>query len=78
MLEMRAECERCHAELPLASHDARICSFECTFCASCADERRGICPNCLGELVVRLPRAVIVSSHLAHTPPCSCASSRGM
>jgi hypothetical protein len=30
-LEMRSACERCSAELPAASTDARICSFECTF-----------------------------------------------
>jgi hypothetical protein len=53
-LELRAACERCEAPLPPDSADARICSFECTFCASCADEL-GTCPNCGGELV-RRPR----------------------
>ena len=38
------------------SMDARICTFECTFCAHCADERlANVCPNCGGELV-RRPR----------------------
>ena len=33
---------------------ARICTFECTFCADCADDVfGGICPNCGGELVRR-------------------------
>jgi hypothetical protein len=48
---MRDTCERCGADLP-ADGDARICSFECTFCPSCADEM-GPCPNCAGELVPR-------------------------
>jgi uncharacterized protein len=55
-LEMRSVCERCDAPL-VADGEARICSFECTFCVSCADEMRGICPNCGGELVAR-PRRV--------------------
>jgi uncharacterized protein len=56
-LEMRSECEKCGAALAADAGDARICSFECTFCASCADEMSGTCPNCGGELVAR-PRRV--------------------
>jgi hypothetical protein len=56
MLEMRPSCERCERELPAASGDARICSFECTFCAACADEMHRRCPNCGGELVRRPTR----------------------
>ncbi|MBV9693586.1 MAG: DUF1272 domain-containing protein, partial [Alphaproteobacteria bacterium] len=37
--------------------DARICSFECTFCAACTDAMAGVCPNCGGELVQR-PRRI--------------------
>ena len=37
-LEMRPICERCGAPLPHESPDARICSYECTFCTACADE----------------------------------------
>ena len=55
-LELRTECERCGAALA-PDGDARICSYECTFCVSCADELNGICPNCGGELVPR-PRRV--------------------
>jgi hypothetical protein len=55
-LEMRDRCERCETALPAAG-DARICSYECTFCVSCADAMEGICPNCGGELVAR-PRRV--------------------
>jgi uncharacterized protein len=55
-LEMRTVCERCDGPLG-PDGEALICSFECTFCASCADETNGVCPNCGGELVPR-PRRV--------------------
>ena len=51
-LEMRSECERCGAALAAAG-DARICSYECTFCIACADAMDDTCPNCGGELVPR-------------------------
>lgn len=53
MLELRPNCERCDADLPERSLGARICSFECTFCAACSDEISGVCPNCNGELLAR-------------------------
>jgi hypothetical protein len=54
MLELRPNCECCDVDLPPDSPAALICSFECTFCAACADERLGgICPNCGGDLVAR-------------------------
>ena len=54
MLEMRPDCERCGRDLPADIHGAFICSFECTFCADCAQAKLGgRCPNCGGELVVR-------------------------
>lgn len=53
MLELRPNCECCDKDLPPAA-DARICSFECTFCSDCADAKlAGTCPNCGGELVPR-------------------------
>jgi len=55
-LEMRGECEKCGAALA-ADGEARICSFECTFCPPCADAMDGTCPNCGGELVARPRRA---------------------
>ncbi len=55
-LEMRDDCERCHAALPADSALALICSFECTFCQPCAAEMQGICPNCGGQLVSRPTR----------------------
>ena len=66
MLELRPACEHCNTALPPASSDARICSFECTFCADCTDGRlMGICPNCGGELL-RRPRRP--ASKLARHP----------
>ena len=54
MLQLRPNCECCDRDLPPDSTEARICTFECTFCADCADEvLRGACPNCGGELVRR-------------------------
>jgi hypothetical protein len=52
---MRDRCERCGAALA-ADGDALICSYECTFCRSCADEMSQVCPNCGGELVARPKR----------------------
>ena len=47
MLELRPDCERCGRDLAPDSADARICTFECTFCADCVDgPLGGICPNC--------------------------------
>jgi hypothetical protein len=58
MLQMRPNCECCDRDLPATSGEARICSFECTFCAECAETRLGgRCPNCGGALVGRPPRA---------------------
>jgi hypothetical protein len=40
--------------LPADSPDARICTFECTFCAECAEGvLGGACPNCGGNFVPR-------------------------
>ena len=58
MLEMRERCEKCEAPLAAGSSDARICSYECTFCTSCAGEMDETCPNCGGELLQRPRRAV--------------------
>lgn len=54
MLQLRPNCECCNRDLPADSSDARICSFECTFCRDCAEGRlHGSCPNCGGELLAR-------------------------
>ena len=54
-LQMKSECEKCHQPLPPAGV-AMICSYECTFCESCAGEMKNICPNCSGELLRRPKR----------------------
>ncbi len=54
MLELRPSCECCDVDLPPDSIFARICSFECTFCETCAEIKlNNRCPNCGGELVAR-------------------------
>jgi hypothetical protein len=69
MLQMRPNCECCDRDLPPESADARICSFECTFCAACADTRLNKrCPNCGGELLARPRRP---ASTLAKFPASS-------
>lgn len=50
-LEMKPACECCQKPLPLESDEAVICSYECTFCATCSDTvLNGRCPNCGGVL----------------------------
>src|SRR5690606_2715618 len=56
MLEMRPDCERCGTDLPANAGGAFICSFECSFCAECADALDERCPNCGGELLDRPTR----------------------
>jgi uncharacterized protein len=53
-LELRPNCECCDRDLPPSSKDAVICTFECTFCTTCAADILGwVCPNCCGNLVAR-------------------------
>lgn len=54
MLELRPSCENCNAPLPPESLDARICSFECTFCVHCVEDvLENVCPNCGGGFCPR-------------------------
>ena len=55
MLALKPNCECCDKDLGPDAADAVICSYECTFCKDCADNRLpgGVCPNCGGELVRR-------------------------
>ena len=54
MLELRPTCENCNRPLPADAVEARICSFECTFCAACVEGvLLGTCPNCGGGFVPR-------------------------
>ena len=66
MLALRPGCECCNVDLPPDSPDARICSFECTFCARCVEGKlQGRCPNCGGGFV---PRPIRPASKLLLYP----------
>ena len=67
MLVLKPNCECCDKDLPPDTADARICTFECTFCADCADAvLKGICPNCGGNFV---PRPIRPKALLGKYPP---------
>jgi uncharacterized protein len=67
MLELRPSCECCDKDLPPAATDAMICTFECTFCRDCVENRLGgVCPNCGGNFV---PRPVRPANKLFDNPP---------
>lgn len=54
MLELRPNCELCDRDLPPSSDEARICSYECTYCADCVDQvLKNVCPTCGGGFVPR-------------------------
>lgn len=54
MLELRPNCEWCGDDLPPNDLRARICSYECTYCADCVEKHlKNVCPTCGGELVRR-------------------------
>ncbi len=57
MLAMKPSCECCDRDLDPSGDEARICSFECTWCAECAAHLDQTCPNCGGPLRERPPRA---------------------
>ncbi len=66
MLALRPNCECCDRDLPPDSVQARICTYECTFCDRCADERfGGVCPNCGGNFA---PRPIRPSAMLVRHP----------
>ena len=69
MLQLRPNCEACDRDLPPASGEAFICTFECTFCANCSERRFDfVCPNCGGNLVARPVRpAKLLSDYPAST-----------
>jgi uncharacterized protein len=66
MLALRPNCECCDRDLPADSELARICTYECTFCVDCVEQRLGgACPNCRGNLV---PRPIRPAAMLAKHP----------
>jgi uncharacterized protein len=53
-LQLRPNCEFCEKDLPPHSTEARICSYECTFCADCVENNlHNVCPNCGGGFAPR-------------------------
>jgi hypothetical protein len=53
-LQLRPNCEYCDKDLPPSSAEARICSYECTFCADCVENKlHNVCPNCGGGFAPR-------------------------
>jgi len=52
-LDLRPNCERCDRDLPPDAADARICSYECTFCVACVETLHNVCPNCGGGFETR-------------------------
>jgi hypothetical protein len=53
-LQLRPNCEYCDKDLPPQATEARICSYECTFCADCVEHRLfNVCPNCGGGFTPR-------------------------
>jgi hypothetical protein len=75
VLELRPNCELCDRDLPPDAADARICSYECTFCADCVERvLRDVCPNCGGGFErrpVRPARAWREGTGLLNDPPAS-------
>lgn len=78
MLEMRPNCECCDKDLPPDSTEAMICSFECTFCRNCVEQRLHlVCPNCGGGFMPRpmrpanLLKKYPASTGRTHNPKCS-------
>ena len=54
MLELRPNCELCDKDLPPSSAEARICTYECTYCSDCVETvLHNVCPTCGGGFVQR-------------------------
>jgi uncharacterized protein len=73
MLALRPNCELCDKDLPPDAGDARICSYECTFCAACVETvLYDVCPNCGGGFTPRPLRPTGAwrdRTGLSHDPP---------
>jgi hypothetical protein len=71
-LQLRPNCEYCDCDLAPNATNARICSYECTFCADCVETKLfNVCPNCGGGFAPRPIRplqewrpGVCVTKHL--------------
>lgn len=66
MLSIRPNCEHCNKALPNNSTEAMICSFECTYCSTCALEIfENVCPSCSGNFV---PRPIRPKNEIVNHP----------
>lgn len=72
MLILKPNCECCDKDLPASSIEARICSYECTFCRTCVvDVLSNVCPNCGGGFVPRPIRPKVArrpNTSISHQP----------
>ncbi|TEW52566.1 DUF1272 domain-containing protein [Psychromonas algicola] len=65
MLALIPNCECCDKDLPADSLEAMICTFECTFCSTCASGVfNHVCPNCSGNFTQRpiRPAAALINN----------------
>ena len=80
MLELRPTCEHCNKALAANAKDAMICSYECTFCASCVEDvLSNVCPNCGGGFCprpVRPSRDLKNGNYLGNDPASTVAKHR--
>ncbi|MDZ7873188.1 MAG: DUF1272 domain-containing protein [Rhizobium sp.] len=54
LLELRPNCELCDRDLLPDSADARICTYECTYCVACVESvLQNVCPTCGGGFAPR-------------------------
>lgn len=54
MLLLRPNCEWCDCDLPPDAPNARICTYECTYCAHCVDTvLHNVCATCGGGFAPR-------------------------
>ncbi|MBL4727122.1 MAG: DUF1272 domain-containing protein [Rhizobiaceae bacterium] len=69
MLILKPSCECCDVDLPPEAENAMICTYECTFCSDCVNDKlKGVCPNCGGNFVSRPIRpAHMLAKHPAST-----------
>ncbi len=66
MLALRPNCEHCNKALPNTSTEAMICSYECTYCKTCAlDIFKNVCPSCSGNFV---PRPIRTKKEIEQNP----------
>lgn len=74
MLKLRPNCELCDKDLPPDAKNARICSYECTYCADCVQGvLHNVCPTCGGGFATRpiRPKTAFRADHtlgLGHHP----------